>query len=204
MSLSIQYIGQMNKLVAKWSKQTSASSVMKHCVSKGKYQQALDIYDKIHITDKNDICNALALQACIRCNNLKKGKQIHQKMSSYYPQNGHIQSILINLYSINSDDMNTALNIFNSIHTNKTDIVIITSMMKAYINNGFYKEALQLYDEYYSNSTLYTINNNKKDKPIAHLLALKACTNLKDYDKGKQIHLALNKMNIKYNDHIIT
>ncbi len=98
-------------------------------------------------------------------------------MSSYYPQNGHLQSILINLYSINSNDINIALNIFNSIDRTKREIVIITTMMKAYINNGFNKEALELYDSYYSNSTLYPINNTKKDKPIAHLLALKACTN---------------------------
>ena len=182
---------------------TSHSGVMKDCVSRGRYIRALEIYDKMPITDRDDVCSVLALKACIRSKNLGKGIEIHHELQQTTPnrlQNVHLQSALINLYGEHSD-IDTAVGIFNQIPPSKRDAVIITSMMSAHIHCGQHREALDLYADY---PDIDIDGRPQKRKPIGHLLALKACSNLKDLDRGQQIHSLLREQALIQNEHIKT
>ncbi len=61
--------------------------------------------------------------------------------------------------------------------------------MKTFLNCNNNIDAWELYDKY----NKLNITNN-----ICHCLAIKTCNNLKDFNKGKQIHLnIINKLNTK-------
>ena len=161
--------------------------------------RAIEIYDKMAVPEIDDKCAVLALKACIQTKNFEKGIQIHHDLERITPnlQNVYLQSALINLYGEHSD-IDTAVNIFNQIPRSKRDSVIITSMMSAYLHCGQHLEAINLYSDYSD------LNEQKGKKPIGHLLALKACTKLNDLQRGQEIHLSLEKLNLVQNEHIKT
>ena len=84
------------------------------------------------------------------------------------------KTLIIDLYS-QCYDIKNALKIYDSIPSNKLDIICIGCMMKGYINNNYNHEAIKLYDSY----------NGKHNDFLKHLY-IKSCINLKSYTKGLQ------------------
>lgn len=136
----------------------------------------------------NDVTHMHALQACINNKDYRKGTEIIQKYIK--PNNeaiisDQLQNTMINFYG-NFGDISNAFKLFNNIKNNeKNKIVNINVMLKSYVNNGYNKEALSLYD-----------CNKDVVNEISHTLALKACINLKDFEKCKQIHQSIQSKNI--------
>ena len=129
------------------------------------------------------------MRAFININDDEDGKRLIEKNINVNDQKHSIElkHCLIDFYA-EFGDVDKAFHVFNSIPLNKRDIVTIAALMKCYINNGKGKKALDLY---YKSST---INND-----VSHVLAIKACINLNDFEAGKRI-IAQN-IDFKNNKH---
>eukprot|EP01084_Bolivina_argentea_P268740 456559_1 len=66
-------------------------------------------------------------------------------------------------------DINTAINIYNSINDNKKDIFVIDVMMEVYCDNNMYNECLEVY------KSLNEMNNNIKPDLLTYINLFKAC-----------------------------
>ena len=151
-------------------------------INHDKEEQALEMYDKFKC-DSENVPHVLAIKACTKKLYHDKGKNIHKNIS----KNNYcleLQNALINFYG-DCQDIEQAINVFNCIPCSNKDIVSISCMMKAFINNGMQQNALTLYD---SMDNKY--KNIYKDD-IIHTLAIKACADIGDLEKGKEIHSVL-------------
>eukprot|EP01083_Nonionella_stella_P170681 581433_1 len=98
------------------------------------YHDALSIYDK-YDTLHDTITHVLTIKTCTNCGNLfafKKGQQIHRVI----PLQEHsiaLRNTLIDFYGA-YDDIESALQIFDSIPNDEKDIYTIGAMMNAYCN----------------------------------------------------------------------
>lgn len=163
----------------------SLNSIMNICNRNGYYNDSLVFYDKYYVflSDKvvsnryglNDLAIVLALNACLNTNNYNKGKYIHLNISKKLLNIVHVNNALIAFYGYFGDIYNGEM-IFNSIGNNK-DTITINSMIKLYINNGYYNKALNIYQTY---NTLTDV--------ISHFSAIKACIELNEYEIGINIH----------------
>ena len=73
-----------------------------------------------------------------------------------------------------------ALVVFEGIADGIKDAVCVGAMMKVLLQNGKYREVLALYDRY----------SSQRDD-VSHLLALQACSELEDLEKGQAIRHSL-------------
>eukprot|EP01083_Nonionella_stella_P030968 84878_1 len=151
-------------------------SIMKALMSNGRNEEALQIYDD-HNALHNTVTHLLAIKACANSKQLEKGISIHHVLNAEDLKDTFVVSALMDLYG-KCGSMNEAEAIFNSFESQH--IGIIDCMMSVYIANGGNKQALYLYDKSKSN------HDN-----ISHVLALKACINANDFDKGLRIHSVL-------------
>ena len=158
--------------------------MMKYYIQYQQANKALEMYDNINDDIKDDGIHVSALKACIKSNNFNKGRQIHQSLRNN--ESVKIQTTLIEFYN-HFGKRSTAMDIFNSIKNDEMDIVSISSMMKCFIDNKDYESALDLYDKTMS-------DYNLKQDDICHVLAVKACINTRNYDKGKMIHQSIKHM----------
>eukprot|EP01083_Nonionella_stella_P091443 255674_1 len=158
--------------------------MMTALINNSDYAKALNIYDSFDGV-KNNISHALAIKACIRSNNSAK----KEKIQRYITGNAHhitdIQplNMLIDQYG-DAGDVDDALKLFDSIPHHKKTKFTLGAMMKALVHNGRSAHALSLYN------THEHLHNT-----VSHTLALKACTNTKDWDRGTSIHAQVGKNN---------
>ena len=166
-------------------------TTMKVLINNNFNKKALEIYDnnKLFHDDSNHV---LAIKACINLNNFNKGNNIYNNIGGLTKiiNNIKLANIFIDFYG-HFGDLNVVLNIFKSINDETKDIITYGSMMKAFIDNNQNEKLLKLYDN---------INNNKfnhyiKLDDICHILAIKACINLENKEKGKEIIINNNLTN---------
>ncbi len=124
----------------------------------------------------NNINHLLALKAAKNSNNLEKGILIHKNINLY---DNNLLNALIDFYG-KFGKINEAETLFNSLENKYKNIGISDCLMTDYINNGMNKQELDLYDK------CKQFHDN-----ISHVLALKACINANDFDKGLQIQSEL-------------
>ena len=170
----------------------SLNVILKTLINGERNKTALSLYtkhgpllllndDNINITDITT-AHLLAIKACINENKLKIGKKIINKYATKFGKDIknelYIKSTLIDFYG-HFNEIQDALNVFNSISNNLVSVVIINCIIKALIDNNLNENALSIYDEYQSQ---IQYDN------VTHILAIKACANLYDIERGKQIH----------------
>ena len=161
----------------------SINTMMTVYLNNNKYYQCLQLYDNKLFKNKiDDTSHLLAIKSCLNIGDYDKGKNI---IYNNINNNKDILSIelkntLIEFYGI-CGDITNAFKIFHNIKDNKKDVFAISNIMKACINNNLNNEALAIYNTY----------NNINDN-VSHLFGLKACINLNDIEKGKQIHKNIN------------
>ena len=167
-------------------------------INNGYNKEMIELYQRLNELQKDNITHYLALKACINLKDYKIGCNIHKslKLSDTKKDEIKIKTQLIDFYGI-FGDVSNALNVFNLINKSHLDIVCIGAMLKTFVNNGFYRKTIELYDKI----DCYSSFINKDDG--CHVLAIKACSNLKDIDKGKQIFNKIPK-NQRNNINIIT
>ena len=112
-----------------------------------------------------------------------RGKRVHADIvENGMAANTQIQSALISMFG-KCGDIESAQSVWNGIDDDdrKCNLFLYGSMMNALINSTMNIQALRLYDEIRGHlHGMHGVNT-------IHLLALKACGNLKDLDKGHSI-----------------
>ena len=139
------------------------NTILQALISNNCNEHAIALYNK-HTILMDNISHNLIITAHNKCENNKL--LLPNNIMSC--DDIRIQTNLIEYYG-NSNDIKSALNIYESIHTK--DIACVCAMMKAYLNNGKSERVLSLYNE---------MNSELKKDNICHLLAIKACTNMRN------------------------
>ena len=162
----------------------------------GDHKNAWNIYKNNIPTNERDLYSYLyTLILCGYCRSLEKGKKVHNDIMMDRNKNNilnniKIQSTLINMYG-KCNDIENAEIIWNNMDKSNKNLFVYGSMMNAYTNNVKHKKynlsALRLYDEI----SIYLKADN-----TMHLLAFKACGNIKDFEKGKRIYQDLRSRNM--------
>ena len=138
-------------------------------------KKALALYSKYYELQDN-ISHMLAIKACVDIKDQQRGRDIiEKKLRNNHPNNA-IKTAMIDFYG-QFGDIQNAQRIFNSISKNDRDVITIGAMMRTYVINGDNDKAMDLY------TTNTAINDN-----VSHILALKACINGNNFEKGKEIH----------------
>eukprot|EP01084_Bolivina_argentea_P102279 183244_1 len=149
------------------------------------YQDMLQLFDEIEYkypnVIKDEICYILAINACANINNIQKGEIIYNNISE--SERGiNITAAFIDLCG-QCSEIQKAESMFKMYHIPQ-HIIWINSMLTAYINNGYYKKALKLYD---------AVHINKTD--AIYMLAIIACSKSKNFAKGNEIYLKIKGNN---------
>ena len=154
------------------------NSMMTVFINNEKYDDALSLFDTYQFF-RNDVSYILAIRACIFIPDYETGKHLIQcnKLLQQYHNNTHLLNTLIEFYG-HFNDLSNASQVFDEIKTDTKDEYTVISMMKAYINQDEYRQALDLYHDI--SDELKTDSSN--------IMAINACKYLNDFERGKQIH----------------
>eukprot|EP01083_Nonionella_stella_P041545 112595_1 len=152
-------------------------SIMAVLIDNTRNQDALNVYDTCAVC-RTPIIDILALKASILCKDSIRTKQIEDALLLQHNDNPEIMARLIDLYSY-FVDVTGAEYVFNRIST--SNAMCTVAMMKLYMSVDHNDKALQIYDP---------VDGYNDD--FCHMLAIKACTKLNDFDRGKYIHQHIN------------
>ena len=157
----------------------SIGSMMKMYINYDEDSKALQLYKLFNCNQRTyeNVPHVLAIKACTKTLDTTNGREIGLDLANN--QCIEVQNALINFYG-DVGHIDEAKAVFERIKFEKKDIVSMSCMMKAFINNNLPKEALKLYD-----------NSQFIKDDIVHTLAIKACGDIGDLSKGKRIHFEL-------------
>eukprot|EP01084_Bolivina_argentea_P092876 167068_1 len=148
------------------------------------YYDAVYVYDqysKLH----DDRSHVYAINAYSMIGNIDKVKDIHLKHIKWNEnQSIELKNTLIDFYGKHGY-IKDSQNLFNDIKDEYKTVVTINCMMNSLCDNKCYDEVLNIYDIWDE-----IIND------ISHLLAIKACKNMQNFDKGNEIYNKLKHKNI--------
>ena len=160
-------------------------AMMTALINNEEFEETLNLFDRTVETArirKMDICH-LAIKCCVGNNDFVSGERIisqfaiWKRLDSDRNLNVDILNTVIAFYGY-FGEMEHALGIFNAMD-GKRGIVTYNAMMTAFINNEYYREALDLYDCIDGYGLV-------RDE-MTHSLGIKACGCINDVDKGKEI-----------------
>lgn len=158
---------------------------------RGQLNQALKLYQMMRTSDVtvNTHVFVAALQACRGAAALAEGKLIHGHITeSGVEVNGFVCSALIDMYS-KCGSLERARAVFEGL-SNK-DLVSWTAMTMAYVQQGYAREALQLFEQMRPQGV-------RPDKIILSTL-LKACCTVMALDLGELIHAEIVNLGLESN-----
>ena len=165
------------------------NTMIKLCLSTKHQNKIWSIWNDINpLLGTSTLSYPSLLRCCIESNQFEKGSFIHNKIPVQLIENDDfIQNALINFYG-HFNQIQEAMNIFNSIPPqNVNNVNTISALMKAYNHNQCELESLSLYTQKYQ---------AVKMNDICHLFAIKACLKTNNYQFGQQIIKELNTKNI--------
>ena len=178
----------------------SIGTMMGGLIQNGESAAALRLYAKYEDLS-NDTAKLLALKCCAAMDDAESigiGNALCSKLSA--PRNGiNLLNAAIAFKGFQGD-IAGAKELFEAVDGDKKDIVTLNSMMTALNDNGHFEESLALYDEYghlveaegrarmemaLRNEAAASISGRDD---VAHILAIGACANLRDFERGKAVH----------------
>ncbi|XP_028803594.1 putative pentatricopeptide repeat-containing protein At3g01580 [Neltuma alba] len=121
---------------------------------------------------------SVALKSCTGLLELELGKTIHGFVKKKMDMDMFVGSALIELYA-KCGQMNDAAKVF--MEYSKPDVVLWTSMVTGYEQNGNPREALSVF------SCMTTLEHVNPD-PVTLVSAVSACAKLSDFKRGSSIH----------------
>ena len=153
-------------------------NVMMTCfLNQHEIEKVLELYTAMtHLHD--DVSHLLALKSCIESKNEQFGRNVIRSMNSNHRPSNELVTTLIDFYG-EFGDVESAQNVFDDIPKGRRTVECIGAMMKCYVNNGRGQMALALYDD--------AGKTGKLRNDITDLLALKACIERKEFDRGRVI-----------------
>lgn len=149
-------------------------------------KEALDLFKKMQNSNvkpnyRTFVC---ALDACAYLANLEEGQTICDIVAgSEHKDDLMVNTALINMYG-KCGDLQSAEAIFDRI--SERDVVVWSSMVAAYAQNGRDEDALDLFHQVQLSSVVLD--------SITYVCALNACSNLSCLKEGLEIHLNVVKM----------
>merc|ERR1712154_246133 len=146
-------------------------------------KKALTLYDKMkdYGLTANNVCHKVAIKACANCNDLEKGMNIHEQIKSN--KNITVKTALIDFYG-QCSEIQTAENVFNSIHEYDRDIVAVNALMNAYCINGLNEKCIEAFKEY---------TQHLQSETATFVIVLSACSYGDFIEFGQQIHEELKE-----------
>ncbi|CAH9073757.1 unnamed protein product [Cuscuta epithymum] len=155
--------------------------ILQRCCREKRYADALSIFSRLFScqnTDSLTLCSGL--KACSELNAIGSGQTIHSFITKLGLLNSNlfIGTRLVELYS-KCGIMDDALRVFKEYH--KPDIVLRTSLISGYEQNGEPKGSLTVFAE------LIRCNSVGPDD-VTLISAVSACTQLFDMNAGRSIH----------------
>nr|GLL22766.1 pentatricopeptide repeat-containing protein At5g27110-like [Ipomoea trifida] len=133
------------------------------------------------------------LQVCCSGETFLAGKQVHgYVIKAGFEHNLYVGSALINMYAGFKHESESAFLVFISM--SQQDIVLWSSMITAWAQNGYYREALLLFVKF-QNDSIFSV-----DESIL-VSCLSACTALTSLEIGKCFHALCMKTGIESSVH---
>ncbi|CAF1444333.1 unnamed protein product [Adineta steineri] len=120
---------------------------MKSLNDNKQFNKSLELFDKFKINNVKSLSNltiSQALKACINLNDVQRGRNIHQLISSRINKDSYILISLIHFY-IKCDYMKDAEILFEKL--TKKSLSIYEAMMKGYIKNNQANKVIDLFNE---------------------------------------------------------
>ncbi|GLJ40991.1 hypothetical protein SUGI_0848630 [Cryptomeria japonica] len=154
--------------------------IIRSSLESGLYAETLELY---HYMQKSGsqadrFTYPYVLKACASLKNLKEGKKIHHNISrDGLDRDAYVGAALINMYA-KCSSMEDALQVFNKLP--ERNVVLWTSMIAGYAQNGQPGEALRFFSE--------MLIRDVKPNSITMISVLPACAELGDLKQGKVIH----------------
>ena len=132
----------------------------------------------------------LGIRAATKSGRFERGVEIHRAIDSVLSEEDDdehivVQNALIDFYG-QFCELEAAQRVFASIGAAKADIVTLNSMLKALSINNRHGEALDLYDRMERD-----FNDRIERDEISHVVAIKSCCSIKEFERGQAIHSVL-------------
>ena len=151
-------------------------AMIKCLVHNHQYVESLQIYDEYNVLI-DDTSHLLALRACIQCADKDTGYRIASVIRNRGNKSIEVRNQMIGFYG-HFRDFKSAKSVFDDIAPSEMNVFVVSAMMKCFIDNNHYQDALKLYGR----SDLEVLHND-----VTHLLAIKAATNAGDEMTGREI-----------------
>ncbi len=164
----------------------SVTAMMKYFIENAQNEKAIVLYEEYNGSN-DDVSNLLFIKACGNVGDFDKGNQVIDWV--FKDMNKHSIPFINNLVGFygKSGNIKCALDIFNNICDENKDVVSVESMLKCFIDGEENEKAIELYERCKD----IIIHND-----VTHLLFLKACSNVRYYEKGMElINQIYNDMN---------
>eukprot|EP01084_Bolivina_argentea_P218529 370816_1 len=153
----------------------SIKFIMNACNKNKEYNKTIVVYEQ-YSGEHDDITNVLFIKACSNIGQYKKAKAlINSHTTDINCHSIEFINTLMNLYG-KTGDINYALNIFNNMPVNKRNMTSVNTIMNIYVKSKQYSKAIAMYEQ---TDGTYT--------DISNVLYIKACVNIGEYDKVKQL-----------------
>ena len=175
------------------------NAMMTSLINNHQHHEALDLYDSMRSigsgpgsgsgSNRNGVnmtSHLLGIKAATNSGHYERGVQIHREID-WLLSDDHIliKNAFIDFYG-QFCELEAAQKVFDSIDAMNKDIVTINSMLKALVINNRCAEALDLYDRMERD-----FNGEIERDEISHIMAIKSCINIKEFERGQQIHSML-------------
>ncbi|KAI5075028.1 hypothetical protein GOP47_0010989 [Adiantum capillus-veneris] len=151
-------------------------------VRDGNLRDALSLYKDIrykisvHPDASTYVC---LLKACAKLKDLDMGQQLSEDIfaTRLLETDTYIASSLVNMYA-KCNSLGKAQEVFDKLFTH--DVVSWTALMSGYVECGHGEEALNCFERLQQEGV--------SPNPYTYLCGLKACSGLRDTDKGRHLH----------------
>ena len=174
------------------------AAMMKGLVDASDFASALALYFEYpSLCGADDFCNVLAIKASIGARDFECAQRIVGRLRAqnlFSDRKAHLNNITLSLYA-EIGDVDAAEAHFLSIAPRRRDRAMVNVMMKALVDAQRGDDALALF------SQLKIENDQKMDKfaktaLISNVMALRACTAMGHFERGREIHSALRRAGV--------
>eukprot|EP01083_Nonionella_stella_P021348 59223_1 len=146
------------------------NAMMSAYVNSECYAKALALYDETRIP-LNEISDVIAINAAGDLNDLRKGKEIHDKVHSIRNKCGELANAQL---------------VFDTIKDSDKNIICMNAMLAAHCSNKADSQCIELFKEMIAKTTL-------KPTVTTYQILFRACTNGTAFYFGRQIHDKLKR-----------
>ncbi|XP_057825740.1 pentatricopeptide repeat-containing protein DOT4, chloroplastic isoform X2 [Cryptomeria japonica] len=177
------------KTVASWN------AIITGCVQNRKPNKGMSLFRQMLVTQmKPDQISVLGVvQLCASIGLLKQGKEVHNYMiKGEIDSHVIVQSALVDMY-VKCGSMEGARQVFDKIV--QKDIILWTSIIAGYAQNGYADQALKLFHQMLS---------GMKPDAVTITSVLPACAHLAVLQRGKEIHGYITRNGFQSNDHVVS